>query len=98
VDEVVLKCIWRSGNEIEVEFMRSVLEADGIEATIQGMGARAAYPVNVGDLGAGGIWVRAEDADRAAELIDVVRSGQFALDEGNEADEPELREGSTEDP
>ncbi len=57
-----------SGGGFRAEMLRSLLSGSGIESVIQG-GADAGYPVNVGVGAQFKIIVRAEDADRAADLL-----------------------------
>jgi hypothetical protein len=56
------------GGQFRGEMLRSLLSGSGIESVIQG-GADAGYPVSVGIGAQFKIIVRAEDAERAAELL-----------------------------
>lgn len=49
--------------------LRAALAGSGIEAAIQSSGIGGAYPVNVGDLAKTSVLVRAEDAERARDII-----------------------------
>jgi hypothetical protein len=57
-----------SGGQFRAEMLRSLLSGSGIASVIQG-GADAGYPVTVGVGAQFKIIVRAEDAERAAELL-----------------------------
>ncbi len=56
------------GGQFRAEMLRSLLSGSGIESVITG-GATAGYPTTVGPSGEFAIVVRAEDADRAADLL-----------------------------
>lgn len=53
----------------QAEFMRSVLEGNGIRAEIRGLGASGAYPLNVGALAETKVLVPSSDARAARELL-----------------------------
>ncbi|HEV2757796.1 MAG TPA: DUF2007 domain-containing protein [Actinomycetota bacterium] len=56
------------GGQFRGEMLRSLLSGSGIEAIVRGA-AIGLYPTNVGVSGEFAILVRANDADRAADLI-----------------------------
>ncbi len=60
--------VYTSGR-MDAEVVRSMLEGNGIEATIDNPGAVAAYPVNVGAMGEARILVKVSDEALARELI-----------------------------
>lgn len=74
--------VYTVGGEIQAELLRSVLEAGGIESFVQAAGVGGAYPVNVGDLGAARLFVRAQDRARAVELIEAALSGELGSQDG----------------
>ena len=74
------------GGQFRAEMLRSLLSGSGIESIISG-GATPGYPTNVGMSGQFAIVVRAEDAERAIELL-----SSFD-DEGAQFEEPEWMEG-----
>ncbi|MDQ4026367.1 MAG: DUF2007 domain-containing protein [Actinomycetota bacterium] len=74
------------GGQFRAEMLRSLLSGSGIEAVVRGA-TIGAYPTNVGVSGQFAILVRAEDADRAADLL---RSFE---EEGVELEEMEWDEG-----
>ena len=57
------------GGPPHAAIIRSVLEDAGIEASVQSGGLSSAYPVTVGALGEFSVWVRATDAEAAAEVL-----------------------------
>ena len=57
------------GGTPRLELLRSVLAGNDIECVIHGGEISAAYPVNVGYLSEFVIFVRAEDAEVATELL-----------------------------
>ncbi|MFN2587368.1 MAG: putative signal transducing protein [Actinomycetota bacterium] len=57
-----------SGGQFRAEMLRSLLSGSGIESLVTGA-ATQGYPTNVGVSGQFTIVVRAEDADRAVELL-----------------------------
>ena len=73
------------GGQFRAEMLRSLLSGSGIESIVDG-GATAGYPTTVGLSGQFRILVRAEDGERAAELL-----GSFE-EEGAEFEEPEWLE------
>ncbi|MDQ3964665.1 MAG: DUF2007 domain-containing protein [Actinomycetota bacterium] len=68
MDEEELVTVYTSGR-MDAEVVRSMLESNGIEATIDNPGAVAAYPVNVGAMGEARILVNASDEAQARALI-----------------------------
>lgn len=66
----------------DAELMRSVLEGSGITAAIQS-GQTGAYPVTVGDLGQGQVWVRRSDAERARDVIEAALHGDLNIQEAD---------------
>lgn len=68
MDEEALVVVYTSGR-MDAEVVRSMLESNDIEATIDNPGAVAAYPVNVGAMGEARILVNAADEARARALI-----------------------------
>lgn len=78
------------GGQFRAEMLRSLLSGSGIESIVDG-GATAGYPTTVGLSGEFRILVRAEDGERAAELLSSFE------EEGAEFEEPEwLEDGDTE--
>lgn len=75
-----------SGGQFRAEMLRSLLSGSGIESILTGA-QTSGYPTNVGTSGQFTIVVRAEDADRAADLL---RSFE---EEGVEFEEPEWMDG-----
>lgn len=57
------------GGPPRAELFRSILQGSGIEAYVQTSGMSGMYPTNVGALGEFQIYVRASDAERAAEIL-----------------------------
>ncbi len=59
--------------EVEAQMIRSVLEGDGIEAMLSGESIRLTHAFTVDGLAEVKILVRADDADRAREVLDAFR-------------------------
>ena len=74
--------VYRSGR-IDAQVICSVLEGHGIAAVTDNPG-HGNYPVTVGDLGAGRIFVRAEDAEAALRLIQSTTTPELPPDEGDD--------------
>jgi hypothetical protein len=72
--------VYRVGGGPAAEIIRSLLEASGIPCVLSG-GRDAAYPLSVGPMAQVRIMVRAEDADRAEELIDAAVTGTLERDQ-----------------
>jgi hypothetical protein len=72
------------GGEPNAEFIRSVLEENGIELYVAGQELTAPGGVPGGLVGAVAIYVNPEDADLAAELIAEVAEGRPPPPEGAE--------------
>ena len=70
--------VYRS-NKNDAELVRSMLEGNGIPATIE-RGGIGMYPMTVGTLGDGRVFVREEDEDEARGLIGEATHGDFELD------------------
>lgn len=77
------------GGQFRAEMLRSLLSGSGIESVITG-GATVGYPTNVGPSGEFAIVVRAQDADRAADLLrSFEEEGAGEIEELEWEDEPE---------
>ena len=55
--------------EIEAQVLRSVLESEGIVVAYTSSIAQSVYPISVDGLGAITLHVRAEDRERAKEIL-----------------------------
>ncbi|MDQ3952173.1 MAG: DUF2007 domain-containing protein [Actinomycetota bacterium] len=56
------------GGQFRAEMLRSLLSGSGIESVVTG-GASSGLATNIGAIGEFAIVVRAEDAERAAEIL-----------------------------
>lgn len=74
------------GGPPRFELLRSVLAGSDIECVIHGGEISAVYPVSVGSLSEFVIFVRAEDAEVATELLKEIDAGE--LDAGELGEEP----------
>jgi hypothetical protein len=72
--------IYRIGGGPGAEMIKSLLDANGIPCVLSG-GQDAAYPLTVGPMAQVRIMVRAEDADRAEELVDAAVEGTLERDQ-----------------
>jgi hypothetical protein len=70
-DEQLVEIYRGGGGNTQAELIRAVLAGSGIDCVAQGGWAGSQYPVNVGSMGQFAILVRAEDADRAREVLEV---------------------------
>ena len=61
--------IWQAGGETNAQIIRSLLESYGIESLIEGESLRLTHGFTINQLGLVRILVRAEDAERARELL-----------------------------
>ena len=68
-DEDLVQVYRGYGGAPRFELLRSVLAGNDIDCVIHGGELSAAYPVNVGYLSEFVIFVRAEDAEVATELL-----------------------------
>ena len=64
-----LKTVFSAGR-MEAEIVHSLLEANGIPSVMQSPGSVAAYPINVGAMGAGVVQVAEEDVEKARAVIE----------------------------
>lgn len=69
--------VYRVGR-VDAEVMRSLLEGHGIPAVTDNHGG-GLYPVTVGALGGGGVYVQEENEDDALALIDAALNGELEL-------------------
>jgi hypothetical protein len=81
--------IYASADAMDARMMRGRLETEGVSVMVKG---ETEGPYR---MGAAYLWVPAEQADAAREIVDAVRSGAFALQDdadvnvGNAAQRPE---------
>lgn len=76
-------------DRLDAEVVRSLLEGNGIPAMVSREGFSSAYPLTVGDLGAGRVLVPREHLQTARELIESASQGGLEL----AADETDGSEG-----
>ena len=82
------------GGQFRAEMLRSLLSGSGIESVLTG-GSPSGLATNIGAIGEFAIVVRAEDADRAADLLrsfDEEGAGEIEELEWAEADEADDEE------
>jgi hypothetical protein len=77
-ESVDLVEIYRS-NRVDADMMRSVLQGSGIRAVLASVGQSAAYPLTVGALGEGRVFVATDDVERARDVIRAARAGEMGL-------------------
>ena len=71
MEEPAIVEIYTARDNIEAQFIRSLLEEAGIEVSVVGEGLRwLAGGLPLGQVTAPRLWVRREDVDRARKLID----------------------------
>lgn len=81
---VTLETVARSFDPLEVEMLRSRLEAEGITAFAVDQGINqinALYSIAVGGIR---LMVPSEKAQQARQIVDLVRSGALTLREGDD--------------
>ncbi len=61
--------VWQASGETNAQIIRSLLESYGIESLIEGESLRLTHGFTINQLGLVRILVRAEDAERARELL-----------------------------
>jgi hypothetical protein len=61
--------VWRAWGEFEVQFVRGLLEANGIESAYRGESTRLTHPTTLDGLAEVEILVHESEAARACELI-----------------------------
>jgi hypothetical protein len=61
--------IWRAWGDFEVQFIRGLLEANGIESAFRGESTRVTHALTLDGLAEVKILVHESDAARACELI-----------------------------
>lgn len=73
-----MKRVFSGRNEIEAHFVRNALEAEGIQATVEGETlATGAVPMLKDSMPS--VWVREEDAERARKIVDELPQGEDRL-------------------
>ncbi|HEX2058193.1 MAG TPA: DUF2007 domain-containing protein [Actinomycetota bacterium] len=84
------------GGQFRAEMLRSLLSGSGIESVLTG-GASSGLATNIGAIGEFAIVVRAEDAERAAEILQTFEAEggaeveELEWDDDEEPDEEEWR-------
>ena len=77
------------GGQFRAEMLRSLLSGSGIESVVTG-GASSGLATNIGAIGEFAIVVRAEDAERAAEILQTFEEeGAGEIEELEWADDEE---------
>ncbi|MGH7214866.1 MAG: DUF2007 domain-containing protein [Tepidisphaeraceae bacterium] len=78
-----MKKIYDARDEMEANFLKGLLEAEGIEAAVQGEANTGAFGSLTTLKGAGpSVWVNDQDVERAMPIIeDVKRKDQADADE-----------------
>jgi len=61
--------VWQASGETDAQIIRSLFESCGIESLIEGESLRLTHGFTINQLGLVRILVRAEDAERARELL-----------------------------
>ncbi|HDO25530.1 MAG TPA: hypothetical protein ENG95_02645 [Nitrospirae bacterium] len=59
-------------DDTEVEIIRNILEAEGIELVVNSLKVRP-YPVSIGRMGEVKILVKKKDLNRAKELLNIMK-------------------------
>jgi hypothetical protein len=72
-----LKRVFRAGNAMEAEFVRGVLEAEGIPAVVQGAALEATLAPILGGTTLPGVYVREQDLEDARDIVDRLESGEI---------------------
>ncbi len=73
-------------DRLDAEVVRSLLEGNGIQAVVSREGFSSAYPLTVGDLGAGRVLVPREEMEAARELIESASEGALELPDADLVD------------
>lgn len=72
-----LVVVYRAKGLVDGEIIRGFLEAQGIPASVSQEAAGKIYGLTIGDLGIAEVLVRAEDEQKALELLQEMESGGF---------------------
>jgi hypothetical protein len=67
--EIELVEVWRASGETNAQIIRSLLESYGIESLIEGESLRLTHGFTLNTLGLARVLVRAEDAEKARDLL-----------------------------
>ncbi|HET7483008.1 MAG TPA: hypothetical protein VFK89_09120 [Actinomycetota bacterium] len=81
--------VW-AGNRFTAQLVHSALVANGLEAELDAATSSGAYPVTVGSMGEGRVFVRRDDASEAMTIIRELETEDAAETDTSEADEDEL--------
>jgi len=69
--------VYRAKGLVDGEMIRGFLEAQGIPASVSQEAAGKIYGLTIGDLGAAEVLVRAQDEQKALELLREMEAGEF---------------------
>lgn len=72
-----LVVVYRAKGLVDGEIIRGFLEAQGIPANVSQEAAGKIYGLTIGDLGVAEVLVRAQDEQRALELLREMEAGEF---------------------
>ena len=79
--DIELVEVWRASGETNAQIIRSMLQSYGIESLIEGESLRLTHGFTLNTLGLARILVRAEDADKARDLLTEQMHGDDTLEE-----------------
>jgi len=88
MDQQVARVFVASG-EMEAQQVRAFLEAAGVSTIERGEALRNTHGLTLDGLGAVEIFVPAENADEARELLSSVEAGRFRVNETDDAPAPD---------